>query len=672
MNHAEILGRTIAGRFTIKRLLGEGGMAAVYVAEREGEPGEVAVKIMNGDLSADRSFVRRFQREAKAAALVKHPGSVVIHEYGTEGRLSYIVMELLVGKDLYQLLERHGVLPQVRAARILAEVCDVLQVAHDLGIIHRDLKPENIMVLPDIRVPIGERVKVLDFGIAKLLDVDETEDAGPVDSADGPPSAITRVGQIVGTPAYMSPEQCGLLPLDTRSDIYTCGVLLYQLLTGRLPFEGETPFHTASMHIHAPVPSPRALNPSIDPRLDALIQKALAKRPAERHQTARHLGASLRRLIPELSEVAIVAGPISMRQVSTRWARDSVSVPPSLEPSPATPMASTPRVAISPAVLAPPPTLATPSLQDTQASSFEPYPEDEESIESARTLVSTAAELGGAPPQVLLNDPLQRASRPSIPGSEDLPTMEHDRHAAPPEAPQRTSHLHAPSDDRPDSHAAQTPMLSWPTASALPGVPTSGNDEEHDVEDRAVTLVRPPMDSASELDPTDAVGKRAVREVKSTLRSAEEFGLKPPERRPEVQIQISAPPPTYPSDRPMSAPTEAFASQAQSPSGLPPQALKTIRINQPAGAGPNPAPPREPLFAGTPQMTPLPRVGGGTLPMPPNATGLPPMVQGFPQSPDRQGPAGGLLSGRIGLLIGFMAGMVITGIVVAVYLFVLR
>jgi len=255
MRHEAMIGRTIAGRFTIKRLLGEGGMARVYVAERDAEPREVALKIMNPELTLDRAFVRRFQREAKAASLVKHPNSVRIFEYGVEGKLSYMAMELLVGDDLYQLLERHGALPQARAGRILAEVCDALQAAHEMQIIHRDLKPENIMVIPDLAHPHGERVKVLDFGIAKLLEA-EPEDLGPVDSADGPPSAITRVGQIVGTPAYMSPEQCGMLPIDMRSDIYTCGVLLFQLVTGRLPFEGETPFHTASLHIHGSVPSP--------------------------------------------------------------------------------------------------------------------------------------------------------------------------------------------------------------------------------------------------------------------------------------------------------------------------------------------------------------------------------------------------------------------------------
>ncbi|KYF97192.1 hypothetical protein BE20_39490 [Sorangium cellulosum] len=133
MRHEALLGRKVAGRFTITRFLGEGGMASVFVAERDAEPRRVAIKIMNPELTADRAFVRRFQREAKAAARVKHPNSVKIFEYGVEGALSYIVMELLSGDDLYVLLERHGAIGQARAVRILSEVCEALAVAHEMG-----------------------------------------------------------------------------------------------------------------------------------------------------------------------------------------------------------------------------------------------------------------------------------------------------------------------------------------------------------------------------------------------------------------------------------------------------------------------------------------------------------------------------------------------------------
>jgi serine/threonine-protein kinase len=303
----KLVGKQVAGRFTVKRFLGEGGMATVYVAEQDAEPREVALKIMNEELTNDRTFVRRFEREAKASSRVKHPCSVQIIDYGVADGLSYIAMELLVGDDLYVLLERQGSLTQARAVRILIDVCDALMVAHELGIVHRDLKPENIMVIADPDQPSGERVKVLDFGIAKLLAADAIaeEQGDGRDPRLDPASAVTRAGTFIGTPAYMSPEQCALLPVDTRADIYTCGVLLFQLVTGQLPFEGQTPLHTATLHIHQAPPAPSSVAPAIDPRLDALILKAMSKRPAERHQTARHLGASLRKLLPDIPETHV-------------------------------------------------------------------------------------------------------------------------------------------------------------------------------------------------------------------------------------------------------------------------------------------------------------------------------------------------------------------------------
>ncbi|MCC6558215.1 MAG: protein kinase, partial [Polyangiaceae bacterium] len=467
MRHEAMIGCKIAGRFTIKRLLGEGGMASVYVAERDAEPRQVALKIMDPVLMTDRSFVKRFQREAKAAARVKHPSSVKIFEYGVDGRLSYIVMELLAGHDLYALLEREGALSQRRAARLLAEVCDPLMVAHDMGIVHRDLKPENIMVIPDPGHPNGERVKVLDFGIAKVLEPDH-EEAAAQDPRLEPSSAITRAGTLVGTPAYMSPEQCGLLPVDTRADIYTCGVLLYQIVTGRLPFEGETPLHTATLHIHAPVPAPSAVAPGIDPRLEALILKALAKKPAERHQTARHLGASLRKLAPDLPDVAVGAGVVSKRQTSAGWPRE---VPP------------------------PPPS----------------SPGQDGSMESARTLTSAIPiERAAPPPPVMLHGaPTARAPRTNL--------------AAPP----------------PPARSPYQPMEMPPP------------DSEGEVS--TVTLVRPDRVPSSgpatprvaSRTPTDPPPDSGRREVKSTLRAAADFGVRPPERRPEVRVPVATPVPTF-------------------------------------------------------------------------------------------------------------------------------
>jgi serine/threonine-protein kinase len=312
----ELIGRTIAKRFRVKRVLGEGGMATVFVAEQDAEPHEIALKILRSELHADKTFAKRFEREAKAAARVQHPNSVTIFDAGVEGDVSYIAMELLHGDDLYALLERHGTLSPRAAATIVAEVCDALAVAHGLGIVHRDLKPENIMIVRDpsstgtdgpvsVPLPIGARVKVLDFGIAKLLDK-QSEGPAPrqgsrLESPTGY-TAVTRVGTLIGTPAYMSPEQCALQPVDTRSDIYTCGLLLFQMVSGRLPFDGPTPLHIATKHLHEEPPPLRSFVPGADATLEAIIDKTLAKRPADRHATARALAAALRKLIPELPD----------------------------------------------------------------------------------------------------------------------------------------------------------------------------------------------------------------------------------------------------------------------------------------------------------------------------------------------------------------------------------
>ncbi|WP_437980552.1 serine/threonine-protein kinase [Sorangium sp. So ce117] len=516
MRHEALLGRKVAGRFTITRFLGEGGMASVFIAERDAEPRRVAIKIMNPEFTGDRAFIRRFQREAKAAARVKHPNSVKIFEYGVEGALSYIVMELLSGDDLYVLLERHGAIGQARAVRILSEVCEALAVAHEMGVVHRDLKPENVMVVPDPMHPYGERVKVLDFGIAKILDTGSFGEE-PELLAD-PLSVVTRAGTFVGTPAYMAPEQCGLLPVDQRADLYTCGVLLFQLVTGRLPFEGETPLHTATLHIHAPVPAPSSCAPGIHPRLEALIVKALAKEPADRYQTARELGYTLHCLLAELPDTAVGLGPISRRQPSSLFSRDA-----SLQRGP----------------MSLPPLTSLPS--STSAPISGQAPRAELSIESARTLVSggagggTGADVARPPPVVLHHAP---------PPSELPQTL--DPQAVAPGAgaePQRWAGESVPeiSLQLPSwSHGPSEALLSG-NGLAEPGA----DDDASGDDDSTLTMVRrdellgpakvrvhtAAYDEGDELDITPP-----GREVKATLRSAEDFGLGTPEKRAEVGL----------------------------------------------------------------------------------------------------------------------------------------
>ena len=236
-----LVGRTLLGRFRIDKILGRGGMATVYASfdQKLGLP--VALKVLKRELTRDKMVVKRFEREARAASNLRHPNVVEVVDWGVEDEEAFIAMELAQGTDLLKALARQRPMKQVRAVLVLTQVCAALSAAHAKGIVHRDLKPENVLLVPDPSEPGGERAKVLDFGIAKILDVPK---AGG--SPDDPPSyvtktALTRVGTIVGTPAYMSPEQCRGGEIDGRSDVYACGVLLYQLVTGELPFTGETP-----------------------------------------------------------------------------------------------------------------------------------------------------------------------------------------------------------------------------------------------------------------------------------------------------------------------------------------------------------------------------------------------------------------------------------------------
>jgi serine/threonine-protein kinase len=297
-----LIGRTIAARFRLTEFIGEGAMACVFRGEQAEEPREVAIKIMHPHLLTDRTFVGRFRREAKAAAQIDHPASVRILDTGVDGTLLYIAMEMLSGHDLFDVLAAEKRLSEARACDILVQVCAALSAAHAHGIVHRDLKPENIMLLEGGDAG-RDRVKVLDFGIAKILerDLPTSTDDQPISMSSFSVTALTSAGVVVGTPAYMSPEQCRGEPIDERSDIYACGVLLYQLVTGRLPFPGTTAMDFAVMHVRTPPTPPRDHVPGLYPGLEALLLCALDKFPAMRPQSAAELGAALTRLLPELA-----------------------------------------------------------------------------------------------------------------------------------------------------------------------------------------------------------------------------------------------------------------------------------------------------------------------------------------------------------------------------------
>ncbi len=269
-----LVGKTF-GKYRIVEQLGRGGMAEVYKAYQPGLDRYVAVKVMHSFLADDKDFLARFQREAKLVASMRHPNIVQVHDFDVEGGLYYMVMEFIDGETLktrlQNLEERNQWLSIDEGVRIILAVGSALKYAHRLGMVHRDVKPANVMVDKQ------GNVILTDFGIAKIF-------------AGGSQTQLTATGALVGTPSYMSPEQGMGQPGDERSDIYSLGVMLYQLVTGRLPFEADTPLAVVIKHINDPLPMPRAVNPDVPEAVERVILKTMAKNPDERYQ---HVGEML-------------------------------------------------------------------------------------------------------------------------------------------------------------------------------------------------------------------------------------------------------------------------------------------------------------------------------------------------------------------------------------------
>ena len=288
---SELMGRTISGKYKIEKFLGGGAMGAVYKAYQKSIEKHVAIKVLHREFVREPSFVSRFEREAKAASLLDHGNLMRVIDYGREADgVCYIAMELLEGKSLYQLMKDGGRLGNERIASLIRQTLAGLAVAHEMGIIHRDLKPENIIVLEksDDDGRRIELVKVCDFGMAKLVTPDQDGEA-PLSS-----EKLTSHGVVVGTPDYMSPEQGKGERLDARSDLYAVGVILYQMLSGRLPFSAETPIATLLRHvIDEPVP-PSEITENVHPGLESVCLRSLAKRREDRFQTAREMRAEIR------------------------------------------------------------------------------------------------------------------------------------------------------------------------------------------------------------------------------------------------------------------------------------------------------------------------------------------------------------------------------------------
>jgi serine/threonine protein kinase len=281
------IGRDIlGGQYQILEKIGTGGMGSVYKASQPSMNRMVAIKILHPKLANRKDLTSRFRREARAMSQLSHPNTVKVFNFGEleeDGSL-YIVMEMLEGKNLNQSVRKEGPIPRERAIPILIQVCGALQEAHDLGIVHRDLKPENIFL--SRQGGINDYPKVLDFGLAKVTE--RQMNPGSI--------ILTQEGMVFGTPEFMSPEQAQGKTLDARSDIYSLAVILYEVLTGKLPFTAKSPMEYIQKHVTEPIIplSERVPERRFPKELDEVLARALSKKPEQRYQSAADFAEALR------------------------------------------------------------------------------------------------------------------------------------------------------------------------------------------------------------------------------------------------------------------------------------------------------------------------------------------------------------------------------------------
>jgi serine/threonine protein kinase len=281
------IGRVIRGRYRVERQLGEGGMGAVYLAEQLSIGRKVALKVLRGDFARDDGFVARFRQEAKLVAVLNDthdPHVTLVHDFDqTEDGSLFIVMEWLEGRALNEVIQREGALRLPRAVRLATQIAQGLEAAHRAGVIHRDIKPHNIMVLD-----ANDNIKLMDFGIARLRDSSQTP--------------LTRVGTMMGTPAYMAPEQIDGQEVTDKTDIYSFGIVFYEMLTGVVPFRANTPAAVLTKQLREEPTPPTRLRPDVPPEIEELVLQALAKNPDHRPRDMAEIARSLSRISRDLTD----------------------------------------------------------------------------------------------------------------------------------------------------------------------------------------------------------------------------------------------------------------------------------------------------------------------------------------------------------------------------------
>jgi serine/threonine-protein kinase len=303
----------LGGRYQVEARIGSGGMAEVYRGFDPVLNRTVAIKVLHSQFARDTSFVQRFRREAQAAARLNQPNIVGVYDTGADDGTQYIVMEFIEGRTLAEFMQTGRRPTPVQAAEIAQKIAAAIAAAHAQGVIHRDIKPGNVMVTRD------GTVKVMDFGIARVL---------------GPETA-PQTSAVLGTASYLSPEQAQGGPVDARTDIYSLGAVLYELLTGQPPFTGDTPVAVAYKQVNETPAVPSSINPDVPARLDAVVMKALSKNPSNRYQTAQEFSADLGRVIAgqEVEATPLMpADTADATQVISRPSTQTAVLPPPEEP----------------------------------------------------------------------------------------------------------------------------------------------------------------------------------------------------------------------------------------------------------------------------------------------------------------------------------------------------